>query len=248
MKRIGLGALAVCVLGALGAVLGKNFLVVNYGIQFFRMVRGAFVGAGALSLCVAGAGGVREWRFRREQARLAAPPVVEAIPMLSYDADRYDPAEIRQMLHNLIARRPDLPMLATCIAQMDAMDKRQAELQKLIDVNGAAFLSSTTDALDEVEQYICKNMRRVINRGFVSAEPGSQSDGEFVSLVGGVLKRNQEQLDSTKDFLNRLADYLSEKNTGAEYVNFTLEAWKKAFHDSIMKPEDGFGGTKKGEV
>ena len=47
--------------------------------------------------------------------------------------------------------------------QLDMMDEHQEKLSHLLDVNGADALANTEDILDRVEQYLCKNVRKVLN-------------------------------------------------------------------------------------
>lgn len=47
--------------------------------------------------------------------------------------------------------------------QLDMMDEHQEKLSHLLDVNGADALANTEDILSRVEQYLCKNVRKVLN-------------------------------------------------------------------------------------
>ena len=58
---------------------------------------------------------------------------------------------------------------------MEAMDGYQEKLSRLLENNGATELEDTQDVLKKAEQYICKEIRKVINLVNVSDE-GSEAD------------------------------------------------------------------------
>ncbi len=131
-------------------------------------------------------------------------------------------------------------MLTRCETQMDAMDRRQAKLKDLLDLNEAEYLRSTENLLNEVEQFICKNFRKVINRGIVSDMEDDhvfEQDEKYsthLELIETALSANQIELDKIKKFLTDLADLISEQNENRET---TLEAWMQVIRDSLKKEE-----------
>lgn len=173
MKKIGLGVIIFGVILASIAALAETALIIRLGIRMFSVLSILPYFASIVGVIILIAGFAPAIK-----ARLAAKSEIKqeekerearSRPTLSYTADFYDPADIRRRLADLKKRRPDLiGVLEKCEAQMDAMDRRQAKLKDLLDLNEAEYLRATENLLDEVEQFICKNFRKVINRGIVS--------------------------------------------------------------------------------
>ncbi|MDR1158594.1 MAG: hypothetical protein LBK75_09905 [Oscillospiraceae bacterium] len=245
MKKVGLGLI---ILGA-GLLLLTNTaettLIIQMGIRAFSFLSvfpffSIFAGIVALGIGFAPAVKARltaQAAIRQKEEEKRA----ESRPTLSYSAGSYDPIDIRRRLGRLKEQRPDLAgALAKCEAQMDAMDRRQAKLKDLLDLNEAEYLRATERLLDEVEQFICKNFRKVINRGIVS---DLEDDDVFardekysthLELIEAVLAGNQTELDNIKRFLADLADLVSEQNDKSET---TLQAWMQVIRDSLKKEE-----------
>ncbi|MDR1603214.1 MAG: hypothetical protein LBS10_00210 [Gracilibacteraceae bacterium] len=245
MKKIGLGLI---ILGAVLMVLtsvAKSTIIIQMGIRAFSALA-VFpflsIGAGIIALAVGFVPAIKaRLAARAKSRREAVEKRVESRPTLSYSAGAYDPTDIRRRLRRLGEQRPDLAgVLARCEAQMDAMDRRQAKLKDLLDLNEAEYLRATEGLLDEVEQFICKNFRKIINRGIVS---DLEDDDVFardekystdLELIEAVLVGNQTELDNTKKFLADLADLVSEQNDNSET---TLQAWMQVIRDSLKKEE-----------
>jgi hypothetical protein len=245
MKKVGLGLI---ILGAglfLLTLMAKTTIIIQMGIRVFSALSALpFLAAGA-GIVVLGVGFVPTIKARlaaqAEVRQKEEAKRVESRPTLSYAAGSYDPTDIRRRLGRLKEQRPDLAgALAKCEAQMDAMDRRQAKLKDLLDLNEADYLRATEGLLDEVEQFICKNFRKVINRGIVS---DLEDDDVFardekysthLELIEAVLAGNQTELDNIKRFLADLADLVSEQNDKSET---TLHAWMQVIRDSLKKEE-----------
>jgi hypothetical protein len=245
MKKIGLGLI---ILGAGLTLLtsaAKTTMIIQMGIRIFSVLSVLpffVIFAGVVTL---GTGFVPAIRARlaaqAEIRQKEAEERAESRPTLSHAAGSYDPVDIRRRLGRLKEQRPDLKnVLARCEAQMDAMDRRQAKLKDLLDLNEADYLRATERLLDEVEQFICKNFRKVINRGIVS---DLEDDDVFaqdekystqLELIEAVLASNQTELDNIKKFLADLADLVSEQNDNSE---ITLQAWMQLIRDSLKKEE-----------
>lgn len=245
MKKFGFGLI---ILGA-GFILITHFaqtsLIIQMGIRAFKIlsVLPFFVIAGGV--CAFGAGLVPSIRkglaTKAEIRQLEMEKRVESRPTLSYSAAAYDPSDIRRRLDKLKKQRPDLnDALAACEAQLDTMDQRKAKLKDLLDLNEAEYLRATQELLSDVEQFICKNFRKVINRGIVSdLEDDSvfaQDDkySTHLELIEAVLASNQTELDNIKKFLADLAELVSEQNDNSE---ITLESWMQVIRDSLKKEE-----------
>jgi hypothetical protein len=244
MKKLGLTLLA---LGLIGFVLLKpaeTAIIIQMGIRTFKILSllpFVFIGAGAV---FAVAGFVPNMRrlleARRNQKNLEKKRSEGMKPKIAYAAGRIDPRDIRRMLENLALSRPDLGSgVEQCLTQMDVMDRRQAKLEELIAINDAGLLlNSTIDLLDDVEQYLCGNMRYIINRGIVSdsdvkdvyTEDSNYKTDEQV--IEDVLARNKDQLDRTQKLLADLAQYVSEKRDVPET---TVDSWIAVIRSSMKK-------------
>ncbi|MDR0381396.1 MAG: hypothetical protein LBH86_05320 [Oscillospiraceae bacterium] len=245
MKKIGLGLIILGAGLALLTVVAEAAIIIQMGIRFFSalsVLSFLIICAGAVVLGIGFVPAAKAHLAARAAIRQKAEDQkAESRPTLSYSAGSYDPDDIRRRLGRLKEQRPDLAgALAKCEAQMDAMDRRQAKLKDLLDLNEADYLRATEGLLDEVEQFICKNFRKVINRGIVSDleddDVFAQDDkySTHLELIEAVLAGNRTELDNIKKFLADLADLVSEQNDNSE---ITLQAWMQVIRDSLKKEE-----------
>lgn len=127
--------------------------------------------------------------------------------------------------------------LTNCIIQMETMDDYQKQLNNLILNNGADALSDTKDVLDQVEQYICRNIRKILNY-MELYNPKKDSDTvELRSKLKICQTDTQDKLDKTKKFLFTLVDFLNtqgeDNNNGPEL----LELYKNTILESIEEEQ-----------
>jgi hypothetical protein len=245
MKKIGLGLIILGIGLLLVTRVAETAIIIQTGIRFFEILSilpFVAVVAGAIVLVVGFVPTIKarlatqaEIRQREEEQE------IESKPTLSHSAGSYDPIDIRRRLVRLKEQRPDLSnLLEKCETQMDAMDRRQEKLKELLDLNEADWLRATEELLDEVEQFTCKNFRKVINRGIVSdledANVFSQDEKYSTDqeLIEAVLAGNQTELDEIKKFLADLADLISEQSDNSQT---RLESWMKVIRDSLKKEE-----------
>lgn len=243
VKKIGLGLIILGVILFLATRAAENTIIIQMGIRFFdaiSLLPLVVIGTGVIVLCVGLASTAKARFAAKAKARLIEEErKADSKPTLSYSSEYYDPADIRRLLVRLKEQRPDLAdALGRCEAQMDVMDDRQAKLKALLDINDADYLRATEELLDEVERFICKNFRKVINRGIVSDSADDAilaQDEEYsthLELIEATLASNQIELDNIKRFLADLADLVSEQNDNTET---TLEAWMQVIRDSLKK-------------
>ena len=245
MKKIGLGLIILGVGLIILTRAAETTIIIQMGIRTFSMLSILpffAIGAGLIALIVGFLPVIRKYLAAKAEMRQAEEKKrEESRPTLSYSADTYDPADIRRRLRQLKEQRPDLAdALDKCEAQMDALDRRQAKLKELLDLNEAEYLRTTEELLNEVEQFICKNFRKIINRGIVSDIEDDEvfsKDNKYSTyseLIEAVLNSNQVELDNIKKFLADLADLVSEQNDNTET---TLESWMQVIRDSLKKEE-----------
>lgn len=249
MKKFGISLIvigaATAVIGSLGGSPIMNPVIIYTGIKAFSRLLIASIPIAGAGLALTAVGYMPNLRAHlAKQAalkQLEAARRAESRPTLSYAAATYDPADIRRRLEGIGHKRPDLKdLLAKCIGQLNALDRRQTRLKELLDLNAAEYLRGTEDLLKEVEQFLCKNFRRIINRGIVSELDDDSvfaADDQYATyaeLIEAVIAGNQRELDNINKFLADLAELISENQDNAET---TLEAWMAVIRDSLKKEE-----------
>ena len=243
MRKIGVGLIILGVCLFLFTRIAETSIIINMGIRTFSMLSTLSffaVGAGAIAFCVGFVPVIRSRLAAKAKSRhIEEERLAESKPTLSSAAGFYDPTDIRRRLGWLKEQRPDLAYaLEKCEAQMDAMDRHQQKLKDLLDLNEAEYLRATEELLNEVEQFICKSFRKVINRGIVSDQEDDSvfaQDDKYSThseLIEAVLASNQVELDNIKKFLAVLADLVSEQDDNSET---TLLAWMQVMRDSLNK-------------
>ena len=115
---------------------------------------------------------------------------------------------------------------------MRMMDRYQDKLNRLLKENGADALNDTEEILEKVEQYLCKNVRKVLNYMNV-ADPRNLSDQEMIrNKLKNCEAANSVQLDQTQQFLFALTEFLNrqgDEDTGTDM----LEMYRQTILDSL---------------
>ena len=228
--------IAGCVLAALLAArlavsAAKNGFIIQYGIHLYNAMNKALTALLILSAVCVIALAVIAWR-KREQSKPKLEPKPEPEAVLSVAKD-LDSNKLYQMLTSYAAKSQDSSeLLLKCAMQLQTMDVYQAKLANLLEDNGVTSLSDTKEVLDKVEQYLCKEVRKVINLINVSDE-GSAEDAERINAqLKKCYKECQIQLDQVKDFLFAMAEFLNKQGSD-DTTPETLEMYKKCILDSI---------------
>ena len=117
--------------------------------------------------------------------------------------------------------------------QLDIMDEYQEKLVHLLETNGADSLSNTNEVLDQVEQYLCKNVRKVLNYMDV-ADEDNERDVEQVSLrLTACHEEGQKQLQQVQEFLFALAEFLNKQGDDDNSMDL-LNIYKSTILSSIQ--------------
>ncbi len=122
------------------------------------------------------------------------------------------------------------------ITQLEMMDDYQDRLSKLLASNGADTLSDTEDVLDQAEQGMCRNVRKVINYMEVANSNLSQDRDMIAERLQTCETQNQEILKQTQEFVFALTEYLNRQGDSNADTSM-LEIYKKTILDAI----DGAG-------
>ena len=144
-----------------------------------------------------------ERKIRRKESPLAV-------------SDRLDPPTLQNGLRGAMSSTGGEvnTLLGTILKQMNRMDELQARHETLLKNNAAYALSDTADILDQVEQYMCRNVRKVLNYVSVLDPSDPQDRGTLVAHLKECAELNGEQLKKTQDFLVALTEFLNRQGDG----------------------------------
>lgn len=227
--------------------LGMHGIVINYGIRFYRSLRNiifsisAVISLSVIALYVSDAVKQRKWQAARdEEAARAEVRRQEALrerekhrEVLSV-SKKMDSEKIRGLLTEYAARKWKAmaqPLMQLKL-QMDMMDEHQEKLSHLLDINGADALANTEDILDRVEQYLCKNVRKVLNYLDV-ADDEEEKDVRLVQeKLAACHEEGQKQLQQVQEFLFALAEFLNKQGEDDNSMEM-LDIYKSTILSSI---------------
>jgi len=243
-KGLLIGGLSVFAVGGLGLVAANAFrvaIIVSQGIIAANAAPiSAYVLMGA-GLATAAVGAVP--LVRQQAARLS-----EGKRTALLAEGKETPAAIRSELQRL---KKVHPLLATefdsCLAQLDNMDKRKAQLDEILRISKTEVeWSSVVELLQSVEKVICTNLRAVIVRSIAcdqSDQPNSAYYDELKKLIKAQQDKNQKLLDETKEALDHVADLISGDSGGGNSVE--LDSWLKVLRDMVAQNAPSTEGETK---
>ncbi len=227
--------------------LGMHGIIISYGIRFYRSLRNVVYGISAgislavTALYVCGLIRQKKWQAARDEA-LAQDEVrrQEAIQekekhkeVLSV-SKKMDSQKIRELLTEYAAQKWGAlaqPLMQLKL-QLDLMDEHQEKLSHLLDINGADALANTEDILDRVEQYLCKNVRKVLNYLDV-ADSDEEKDVRLVQeKLHACHEEGQKQLVQVQEFLFALAEFLNRQGEDDNSMEM-LDIYKSTILSSI---------------
>lgn len=220
---------AVVAAFAILSTVGRDSIVIQFGIQAYRVITTVVVIAIAIIAILFVVALVRYLKSAVKQ-RPSAPPEPEAILSISKNLDS---AKLKEKLVSYATKMESLELeFLKCVEQLSTMDRYQAKLEHLLDNNGAVALSDTKDVLDKVEQYLCKAIRKVLNYVDVVDEK-SENDIEIIRQKLVVCHKDcRTQLDQVKDFLFVMVEFLN-KQGGDDTTPETLDVYKQCILKSI---------------
>ncbi len=232
--------LLLAIIATGGIFLLRETLIIQMGIVFYRRIQltVTILSAAAILICIIGmiTSGRKKTADPAETATgtdTGSPSAADAELSVSSGLDSH-------RLQNLLRENMNgewhscQSEIATCLEQLETMDRYQDKLQKLLKKNGADALSDTEDILDRVEQYLCKNVRKVLN--FMSvADTGDAADQEMIrSKLKNCETLNTEQLEQTQQFLFALTEFLNQQgdeDTGTDM----LQLYRQTILDSLNR-------------
>lgn len=122
--------------------------------------------------------------------------------------------------------------ISLCVGVMDQMDECIDRLDTLLSMNGAESLRDTQDVLLQVRQYICRNMRKVIN--YLAAVDVDSPDAEagIRQRFNECISDSTKKLDKVNEFLISLSDFLNTQGDDASSLDM-LDIYKETILESI---------------
>ncbi|MBR6315631.1 MAG: hypothetical protein IKR58_01360 [Lachnospiraceae bacterium] len=229
-------------LAAIGGVFAaKDSIVIYLGIRMFRLLQVGVIGAGALitgGTAVSSAVTVSRLQDQLENSRQEQLAIEEQhrrqTARLSVQG-KLDNATLRRVLTQKSQDNWSLlrTQIEECITQLTSMDDYQERLRKLLESNGADMLYDTEDVLDQAEQAMCRNVRKVINYMEV-ADDKLAEDLEMVrGKVDTCREANQGILKQSQEFVFALTEYLNRQGDSSDDMSM-LEIYKKTILESIQ--------------
>lgn len=152
--------------------------------------------------------------------------------------EEFDPEEIRNELKKLKKKNPYLePLVKMCIKHMDTMDALQEAVEKMQEIGYAGEkLENISEALDEVEQEICQNMRDIMTICLAggSLNGNIKLDDVDQDELNAEIESNKEKLKKVQELVRLCGKYVTQKDNDA--TNVGIESWIKTLE---MLTENG---------
>ena len=225
----------------------RDNLIIYHGIRWYNQARVILLAVSALLLVVTfllfvvvcvrerrrdtaraqAMADAEEEQRRRKEEREASEEVLSV-------SKKMDSMKIRALLLTNAAQKWNMlkPELMRVKKQLDTMDDHQETLSELLTSNGADGLSNTEEVLDRVEQYLCKNVRKVLNYMSVADEE-SPKDVQLVRQKLLVCEEDGEKhLHQVQEFLFALAEFLNRQGEDDNSIQM-LELYKSTILSSI---------------
>ena len=230
--------LVIVGIGILMLVLSKDSVVISIGIRSYRgLYQGGLIAEVALVILFL----ILSLRDARKKNAAKKEEREQSADRQKLEADlpvngRLTDVKVRELLkENASGKwRALQDAIGGLAAQMCQMDSYQERLANLLTSNQASTLGDTEEVLDQVEQYICRNIRKVLNYMTVY-DPASQEDAAALEkLIEECRDANQEQLTQTKEFVFALTEFLNRQGASSQDT-YSLELYKKLLLDSIKE-------------
>ena len=230
--------LVIVGIGILMLVLSKDSVVISIGIRSYRgLYQGGLIAEVALVILFL----ILSLRDARKKNAAKKEEREQSADRQKLEADlpvngRLTDVKVRELLkENASGKWKALQdAIGGLVAQMRQMDSYQERLANLLTSNQASTLGDTEEVLDQVEQYICRNIRKVLNYMTVY-DPASQEDAAALEkLIEECRDANQEQLTQTKEFVFALTEFLNRQGDSSQDT-YSLELYKKLILDSIKE-------------
>lgn len=218
----------------------KNNIIIQSGAAGFRtqssLLQGVTIALAVLTAILVLAEAVRSSEGRRKQKKEAPAAPKEqkkTAPTLSVHGE-LDPEEIRQFL--LEQSQGEWHMyrgnLSRCIGIMDQMQECRERLDTLLEMNGAETLRDTRDVLRQVQQYICRNMRKIINYLYAVDVDNPDTEPGVRQRFADCIADSTQKVDKVNEFIISLSDFLNTQGEDSSSLDM-LDIYKGTILESI---------------
>jgi len=214
----------------------RNGLIIGLGIRGFNGL--LYAGGAAFVITLIAAGVVSFLAKREEQSRAAAEAGLrEAESGLSAEK-KLENKDLRAMLqeYSLGDWKSLAQDIEPCIEQLHGIDSEQERLHVLLKHNAAEVLADTESILDQAEQSMCRNVRKVLNYMSVYHQDSSADTAMMRGNLAKCREDNDKILNEAHEFLVALTEYLNGQGD-SKYDNTMLESYKKTLLDFTEKKE-----------
>lgn len=228
--KIAIGLFVFGIVSKLILSVCRDSIIIQFGIHIYRTSNIYFTVWCVLTFLLLVCCSVI-YRKKIKAEKQSSVPEAPA-PSLSVSGD-LDPNKMYQILSDY-ALRAELPgeQILQIAMQLKTMDIYQEKLENLLRNNGAESLDDAKDILDEVEQSLCKAIRKVINYIEVS-DANSKEDLTLLSReLDSCQKTCENLLEQVKDFLFALADFLNQQGEDKS-VSEIMETYRQCILRTI---------------
>ncbi len=245
-KRYNLIPMIVTLISSIGVVIvivSKDNIIMYHGIQMLRTLKMLTGGLCIGSWLTTGTYSTLYMLGKRKQAYLEAQDLqiideqkqieAEKQARLSVNKD-IDPQDLRRELQDQKSYSWAVfsSAIDELIAQFDKMDSYQQRFHKLLIDNGANTLGDTEDVITQVEQYMCRNVRSVVNFMMV-ADTDATGKTEMEEKLTKCIGENKGLLEQTRDFIYAMTEFLNDQ--GGKADTRLLESYKDTLINTIRK-------------
>ena len=223
----------------------KSTIIIAIGVRATRFLMTASrlaIGSGGTSVLLSFVPQIKhKIRQGQENKLLEAEISSDKERTFDYETDSLNPEKVRVRLEQLREHNSHLfDLMTKCLEQKDAIDKFQAQLDRLIKANRALYLNDIPAVLDGAEERMCANFRDIINCCLLVEDNGKMISERNQEIVEGAIKSNDDELGSVEILLDRSVAYINDYNRKGISDRRELDAWIKTMEDKINEK----GGLK----
>ena len=132
----------------------------------------------------------------------------------------------KYICYELMSDKEITPECHRLLSQLDDMNKAQAKLDNLLDMNDMTGLEQSKIVLQRIEDDMCSECRTLINKYIVGgAAPFKQNVEKSYNL-------NAKRLEKVQALLNTMAEYANGKISGSDATAF-LESYMSVIQDEM---------------
>ncbi len=206
----------------------KDNIIIYSGIAVYRNLHSVLL----ILLCVFAALTALLFIVSLIKPKAKAEPVPDKAPTLSVK-EKLQNSSLRELLKKAGEGKWSslAPELSVMISQLEQMDTYQERLHALLQENDIKALSDTEEVLEQAEQSLCQNVRKIINYLNVFDE----KDVEVVrASVAKTNEKNREQMNQVRDFVVAVTDFVNQQGSSNQDPDM-LNNYKAMILDSLKE-------------